>query len=480
MPEPVALQIQPQNGLTSLGQVLGIANSATQLQRDRETLAADIARSKATSRTAETESERAARTLEPAVRTAEATAKTAETGATGAQWKLDSDQAAKAYQLAGGLLTDEAIVKGDSAGSMKSLMGVEEQMRAHKIPEDKIRAQLAPLYMTATHKPEALHGMVKQIVAGGVGPSGQPGLVTPSYVPAGGTAQTQVNPMVPGAGAPAQSIRPAVPITGQETPAQDALGNPAIAVRDPATGAISYKAPPGSNTPPLMQLPPGETADTAKPLMALRQTTNQAAAEVPSQHFNNEQIIKLAPSAFTGTGGANFAKLLNAVGIQSTNDAGADTARLNHFLALQTENNAKAMGANSDKARQMAENAAIGSGNSPEKAIISIAKINDAYATGLEMFNKGMEAAIKNPANDKSIFAARDFQNQWAQTFDPMAMQLHNAVIAKNKAANAREQLEAQNSINEIVKSVGGKGSKGAAALAQKYQALERLATEGR
>lgn len=478
MADPVALQIKPQNGLTSLGDILSIAKGATELQKSRATLESDIAQRKAESRSAELDSEYKARTFSPRLEEQTAKTETAKTGAASSQWKLDSEQAAKAYQLAGGLLTNPAVVNGDGKGSMGALMGVEEQMRAHKIPEDKIRAQMAPLYMTATHQPEALHGMVKQIVAGGIAPGSQASTVTPQYAPAGSTPQQNVNPMVPGAAAPQQTIQPAVPITSQETTKPDALGNPAIEVRDPATGAISYKSPPGSNTPPLMQLPPGETADTAKPLMQLRQTTNQAAAEVPSQHFNNEQIIKLAPSAFTGTGGASLAKILNSVGIQSTNDAGADTVRLNHFMALQTENNAKAMGANTDAARQLSEQAA-GSAKSPEKAIISIAKINDAYATGLELFNKGMEAAIKNPNNQKSIYAARDFQNQWAQTFDPVAMQLHNAIIAKNKATNAREQMDAQNDISEIVRSVGGKGSKGAAALAQKYQAIERLANGG-
>lgn len=471
MAEPVALQIKPQNGLTSLGDVLGIAQGITKLQKDRETLESDIAQRKAESRSAELDSEYKARTFAPRVEAQQAATDTAKTGAVSSQWKLDSDQAAKAYQLAGGLLTDEAIVKGDPVGSMRALMGIEEQMRAHKIPEDKIRAQMAPLYITATHQPDKLANMVKQIVAGGVAPGGQGGAVTPSYQAAGATQQQNVNPLAPGSGAPPQTIQPAVPITGQEKTTTDLLGNPAIEARDPATGAISYKAAPGSNTPPLMQFPPGESAETAKPLIQLRQSTNQAAASVPESHFNNQQIVKYAKDGFTGT---LSEKLRAATGIVGT-DKAADTAQLQHFLALETARSAGAMGANTDAARGIAERVA-GSASSPEKAIIGIAKVNDAYATGLEMFNKGMEAAIQNPANRNGIYAARDFQNKWAQTFDPVAMQLHNAVIAKNKASNAREQMDAQNDINEIVKQAGGKGSKGAAALAQRYQAIERLA----
>lgn len=474
MAEPVALQLKPQNGLTSLGDVLGIAQGITKLQRDRETLESDIAQRKAESRRSQTEAEYAARTLEPRVEQQQAATDTAKTGAASSQWRLDSDQAAKAYQLAGGLLTDQSVINGDGAGSMKALMGIEEQMRAHKIPEDKIRAQMAPLYLTATHQPDKLQDMVKQIVQSGVAPSGQFGQVTPAYASPQGTQQVQINPAVPGAKPAPQVIPPAVPITGQETTKQDALGNPYVETRDPATGAIGAKPAPGSAMPPLLQLPPGESADTAKPLMALRQQTNQAAASVPESHFNNEQIVKYAKAGFTGT---LSEKLRKAAGIVGT-DAAADTAQLQHFLALETARSAGAMGANTDAARGIAERVA-GSASSPEKAIIGIAKVNDAYATGLEMFNRGMEAAINNPGNQKSIFAARDFQNAWAQTFDPVAMQLHNAVVAKNKATNAREQMDAQNDIAEIVRQAGGKGSKGAAALAQKYQAIERLANGG-
>lgn len=478
MAEPVALQIQPPNGLTSLSQIMGIANAATQLQKNRATLESDIAQRKAESGTAVIGEEAARRTLEPKVRSAEAAAKTAETGAVSAQWKLDADQAGLAMQHAGGLLTHEGIVKGDSKSSMEALMGYEDRLRALKIPEDKIRAQLAPLYMTATHNPQNLAGMIKQATVGSIAPSGQGPAMTPTYAAQGQTQAVNVNPMAPGAAPAPQTLAPAVPVTQAERTTTDALGNPAIEVTDQKTGAKSFKAPPGSNTPPLMALPAGESPDSAKPLLAARTATNEAAAKVPDQHFNNREIIRLAPSAFTGTGGDTFAKILGSVGIQATNDNAANTAQLNHFLALQTENNAKAMGANTDAARQIATTAA-GSAKSPEQAIIRIAKINDAYASGLELFNKGMEAAIKNPANDRSIFAVRDFQNKWAQTFDPTAMMLHNAVQAKNSAPNAKEQLAAQKDIEEIVRAVGGKGSKGAAALGQKYHALEKLSTEG-
>lgn len=476
--EPIALRVKPQSGVTSLGELLAVGNAATQLQKSRATLESDVEQRKAESRSAVTESELRRRTLEPTVRTSEAHARTAETGANSSQWKLDADQASTFMQHAGGLLTDKGVVDGDSAASMKALMGLEERARALKIPEEKIRAQMAPLYLAASHQPQALAGLIKQGVAGSIAPGSQPGALAPSYAAAGGTAQTNVNQFTPGAQPAPQVIQPAVGITQQEEAATDALGNPAIKVRAP-NGAISYKAPPGSNTPPLMALPPGETADTAKPLMALRQATNAAAAAVPEQRSNNQQIVKFAQSGLTGTLSESLRRAAGIVGM----DKAADTAQLNHFLAKQTEANAASAGASTDQGRAMAAQVA-GTATSPEKAIIGIARVNDAYATATEMRNKGLEAAINHPENGKSIFAARDFQNRWSEVMgNPLsltAMQLHNAVSAKNNATTAAEKLEAQKFINEITQSVGGKKSNGAAKLAQQYLMIDKLSAEGR
>ena len=470
MAESVGLQIKAPDAFSKLSDIVGIARGVTELQKARATQGYDIEQRKQESEQSQIE------TLRKRLGLSRERMDIIE----GNSNAMMSDPAVKA--AADPNTPDEQLPV-----LQKRLHSIVDQhlgfVKANGVPAE-IADKGAGLYHEAIDKdPRSFQNFLAQRQQAKLAPAGQ---VEQNQVPAGQQQTVQENPqthlpmVVAKTPTGVASIAP-VPAAGgmqpSEKPTTDALGNPAIQVTTPE-GKIAYKAPPGSNTPPLMTLPPGETKETAAPLMALRQQTNQAAAEVPNQHFNNQQMIKLAPTAFTGTGGETFAKLLGAVGIQATNDHAADTAQLNHYLAKQTESNAAAMGANTDAARNIAERTA-GSAKSPEQAIIRIVKVNDAYATGLELFNKGMEAAIKNPANQKSIFAARDFQNAWAQTFNPTAMMLHNAVQAKQKAANAREQMDAQRDIEEIVKSVGGKGSKGAEALANQYHAIEKLSTEG-
>lgn len=457
----IALQTQQSQPLQNLSGIIGVASGLQNLQRG------DIALKK--------EKE----LLPHEIKSGIARAETSETESQAARFKLNTDQAKYAMEQFGGLLGDERIKKGDAMGTVDAINEAKDRIIESGVPRAQAEWQAAQLISKA-HMPGAVPQLINNVIRGNAGASNQAGVInaplqaTPT---GGGTQFTQNQPLAAGGMQPNAKIANTIAPTQAEEPATDALGNPYIRTKTP-TGEIGAKPAPGSTMPPLLQLPQGETPDTAKPLMQLRQQTNQAAAEVPSQRFNNAQIIKLAPTALTGTGGDSLAKILNAVGIQSTNDIGSDTTQLNHFIAQQTVKNAGAMGANTDAARKLAEDA-VGGAKAPAQAIVKMTKINDAYATGLEMFNKGMESAIKNPANTQSIFAVRDFQNKWAQNFDPTAMLLHNAIEAKNKATNAREQKMAQDDIAEIVKSVGGKGSKGAAALAQKYGVLQNL-SEGK
>jgi hypothetical protein len=91
------------------------------------------------------------------------------------------------------------------------------------------------------------------------------------------------------------------------------------------------------------------------------------------------------------------------------------------------------MGANTNEARQLAAQSVL-PGEAPEKALKAITKVNDAYVTGNEMFNKGIQATLANPNNPKDIYAVRDFQNAWSSNFDPRIMQLENAVKAGDTA----------------------------------------------
>jgi hypothetical protein len=142
-----------------------------------------------------------------------------------------------------------------------------------------------------------------------------------------------------------------------------------------------------------------------------------------------------------------------------------DTAQLRHFLALEVENNAKSIGANTDAARALAERAVLPT-DTPGEAIKKITRINDAYVTAKELFNRGMDTAIKRADNSKDIFAVRDFQNAWTQNFDPNLVRLYNAFREGDK-----KEADA------IAKELGPDRMK---SLLPKYKALKGLIETGK
>lgn len=432
MPEvdnTIALKTQTPNALNTIGSMLDIVKKGSTLQ-------ADIAKSKAEASTAQTQS-------------------------TFAKYKLKGEYADRGYQIAGGLLQNPAIQKGDQAGSMDALMQAEEKMRAYGIPEDQVRVQMAPLYMLAGHKPEALAQALKDTVTAGINASAQGQAMTPSgpQVSTGQVTQNiNTNPLAAG-------VAQGAPIPG--TTAQQQIP-PTAPVVNPQTGQPTYYGPQGTgggSGRPVTALSPSDQVEL--PLRTQeRVAVNAAAAQVPTQHFNNQQIIKLADTAYTGTGASKWASVMGAMGIQNVSgDAASDFQRMQHFMALQAQSNAAAMGAGTDAARSMAE-AATNKTNWTEKAVVSTAKVNDALATGVDLFNQGMEKAISK-ANG-NVLAKRDFQNKWAQVFDVRAMQLENALKAGDKAE-----------IGRIVQSVGGPKSAGAKDLANKVRAMDRLVATG-
>ena len=262
----------------------------------------------------------------------------------------------------------------------------------------------------------------------GLGGQVSPAIVTPAV--GGNAPSVQIGNL-----APNQAANVTVSPSERQSVGADVLGRP-ITVGKDQTGNLSVGAPPGANYKPVMAFPPGENTSTIPEVLKIRTDANNLAAQAPAQHFANDQILKLSPEAFTGTGGGQLAKVLGAVGIQSTNSVSADTAQLKHFVSLQIEQNAAAQGANTDAARSLAASAVLPT-DSPEQAIKNITKVNDGYVTGNELYSQGMNAAINNPNNQKDVFAARDFRNAWAKAFDPRIAMLENA-----QKAGDRETIE--------------------------------------
>ncbi len=418
---------QQQDSFKTIGNLMNVATQAQQLKNSQQDYQrGGVALSKEQ------------QTLQPAVDTAVANAQTAQTGAQSAKLRLAGDQMKTVLDNLGGLVQDPSFVNGDSQGQVKALMDAEDRMVASGVPREVARTGTAPLYVAAQHQPNTTRQLATNLIQVGLGSQGQ---ANQNLVPAGQQQQ-------PGG--------------------TDIRGNPTMTVRDQFGGAsqaplpVAQAAPGGAGGP--MRFPAGENAQTAQPLYQLREQAQASAAAAPAQHFNNQQIMTLAPSAFTGAGSGQLSKILGSVGLQSTNDVSADTAQLRHFIALQVENNAASQGANTDAARQLAAQAVLPN-DSPEKAIKSITKINDAYISGNELFNQGIQATLKSPNNQRDIFALRDYQNAWSQNMDPRIFLLENAAKSGDKAE-----------VEKIKRDLGPEGVK---ALLQKANVLRTLATQG-
>lgn len=420
--------------------------------------------------------------LQPQIEQGQAESELAKTNAVGAQFRLQGEQATTGLNVAAGLLQDPRIQKSDPDGTVAALTEARDTMMAKGVPKNTAEFLTSQL-MSKSHQPGAVANLLQNVIRANAGPGTQASVINAPVslvtTPSGAVAPVQLQPGAPGAlkpvpisslqpqsaaPAPADGVIPAgIPPSQVQTPTTDVLGRPAIASKD-QRGNISYQAPEGANYRPMMAFPPGENANTIPELQSIRAKAQSAAANAPAQHFNNDRILKLSPDAFTGTGGGQLAKVLNTYGLQSTNNAGADTAQLQHFIALQTQEAAANMGANTNEARQLAAQSVLPS-DSPEKAIKAITKVNDAYVTGNELFNNGIQSTLRNPSNQKDIFAVRDFQNAWSQNFDPRIMQLENAAKAGDK--------------DEIAKIKAQLGPQGIVELQTKAKNLQRLVSQG-
>jgi hypothetical protein len=282
------------------------------------------------------------------------------------------------------------------------------------------------------------------------GPFQLPGaaMPTPTGAPAGG--------MVP-SGAPTggfQLVAPPMPSNVQ--------GRPLPPQGQPQPG---YSAPPLPGTTPVARIRPGETPQTVAEGNQIRSVAANAAAQVPNQTFNNNEIIKLADEALTGRGAGTLANLtggyavFNAVGLGGGNATALN--QLGHYMSLQTASLAQSSGlAGTDAARNIAAES-TGTINWTPQAIQKTARVNRAMSTATDLFNQGVQNEFNRT---KDPLSARDFQNKWSQTADINAIRLFDAMRNNDKDA-----------IREVVTAAGGPNSPGYKRLVDNIGAMQKL-----
>jgi hypothetical protein len=279
------------------------------------------------------------------------------------------------------------------------------------------------------------------------GPFQLPGaaMPTPIGAPAGG--------MVP-SGAPTGGFQLVAPPMSSNV-----QGRPLPPQGQPQPG---YSAPPLPGTTPVARIRPGETPQTVAEGNQIRSAAANAAAQVPNQTFNSNQIIKLADDVITGRG-ANFIGALTGgyAALPFTTDNATNLNQLGHYMALQTASLAQSSGLGGTDAARGIAGEISGTTNWTAPAIKQTARVNRALSTATDLFNQGVQSEFNRT---KDPLSARDFQNKWSQTADINAIRLFDAMRNNDKDA-----------IREVVTAAGGPNSPGYKRLVDNIGAMQKL-----
>lgn len=473
-------QPQQQDSFKRIGEMLGVARGATELQKSRATMEADIAQRKSESEKAGIETGVARETAAPRISTAQSTAKSAETAAAHARFKLEGDQATTGLNEAAGLFKDLRIVNSDPEGTVTALAEARDRMIAKGVPKEKAEWLTSSL-MAQAHNPGAVYRSLQNVIQANAGAGTQAGVVNAplSVLSTGATLQPfQPQPGAPGGAGPQGA---AIPVTmgpgAVETTERGPDGNTYIVQRSPQgtilnTRPLSQAGAPrgGAGGPPRMPSYTPEDQVTRPVLEGERTVARNVLSSAPISHETNRGILRELDNAIaTGTPGPALAKLSSVLGLKwgTAEEKASSYDLIGKFTERNALEAAKAMGPGTNAGLEAAIKANGSAAYNPT-ALKKITKLNDAIVSGAEAYQPGLEKAIAaNP--ERGVLVKREFDQAWAQNFDPRIMEIANAAKAKDAKA-----------IDDILKQVGGRGSAGANELIKKARAIESLSTMGR
>lgn len=297
----------------------------------------------------------------------------------------------------------------------------------------------------------------------------------------GNLAETVTTPAVGGNAPNVQMTGRTQPITlgpgGVEATETGPDGNQYIVTRSP-TGAILGTRPlaggPAGGTgggPGMPRFSPGDK-EAIPALEAERTTARNLLQSAPVAHTTNQGIIsELKEVIATGKTGRFLAKASSVIGAIPGNTEAERAASAYDLIGKYTERNAleaaKAMGPGTNAGLEAAIRANGSAGYNPT-ALMKITKLNDAIVSGAEMYQPGLEKAIAADPQ-RGVLVKREFDQAWAQNFDPVIMEI----------ANARRAGDTKG-LQEIIKSLGGKDSARAKEIIRKAANLEKLSRDGR
>lgn len=472
MADPVALQIQSPNAMTTLGNIMNIATQQQALKKAQATYESDVARNKA-------ESDVSVQTAAPRIEQQQQAAAQAKITTASHQYKLDAEQSTKALEIAGALVQDPAIVNGDSEGAVNALMEAKDRMIAFGIPKHKAEVQVAPLMAMAAHNPKGLQQVLKNIIVGGQAAGQQSGTVQPSGpVLNNGQQQQGINTNVfatqqqgPIPAVQAQNQLPPTTPTidpntnvpgyvGSQGPKVNLPGHPANVlnaiegIKDPEERAAvkaAYRQQLGGGPKPIQS---GPALGTHEAIAGTVEGVNkdwlhtQNAASTAAQDISVLQNIKkYAPGAVTGVTGDRRAFVAGLAGLLGMDEAQLE--KTDTDLLAKNSNMLALAGGDTNLAKTMAEAANPNTHMTPE----AISKAADQVIAQRKMA-LAKQSILRTYKARNDINGYNEVLAEFNKSADPRILQLRD-MSAEDKARmkasmSPAEQKEFGNKIRKM------------------------------
>ncbi len=439
----ISLGIKPQP-VISIGDMLNIARGAQAYKQAEQINPLAVEEQRAVTQQQQTAAQKATRALEPELARIGAESQKSVMSAEQAGVDLKQHYSNVARGILGGFVTDPDFVNGNSEAMTAKINGAKDYAKnVLKLPEDVLKSSDQLLELAKTN-PKQAYQAIKNGVTQAQAPTTQQSLITPNLGTNIYGQYVGVNPATGEEGTIAGGNPNVNPRNPAGVMSHDLYGNPVFVPYTPSGQIGAPQSIGGDNkAQPTMNLPEGETKESLNVVTGDRNKVNAAARQVPVQQFNANQIIKLADITDTGAG----AEMLRNLGggyaaLPWTNDNATNYDKLGHYIAANSISLAQQAGLSTDAGRSLQEQAS-GSTRFTKDSLKSVARTNRALSSGVELLNRGLENAVTSSGNP---FAARTFQNQWAQTVDVNALRLYDGL--KNND---------QQAIRDVVKEVGGK-----------------------
>jgi hypothetical protein len=313
----VASKVRPTESI-KLTDMMNLATQGLQYQKMQELYPELIAKAKAESESAQLGVRKQRETIEPEITKIKS----------GAQKDLFGTYGT----ILGGYMNDPRIKSGDPKKTVQALIEVKKSALNAGIPEDYLEAFIAPTMSIGAHNPRELPQHISNMIQTGVGSQGQQNLQTPSYTTNAAGQIIGIKPVsgqmvIPGGGGNAQ---PNVQGGGN----QPAVNQPALSVNPSSAEA-------------------GFVNKGAETLSVDKDQTIKNAVGAGDRIAVFQNIKKLAPDAFTGTGAGRkelVAGIADAIGINAYELEKVATEELSKNSALLA-----LTGGNTDAARAIAE-----------------------------------------------------------------------------------------------------------------------------